>query len=50
MRKLIVAGATALLLTGSSLAYAQQSTASTHDNWRPSAADWDALTERGLPP
>jgi zinc resistance-associated protein len=47
MLKTIAAGLTMISLTCSSLAYAQNpsAAASEHEHWRPSAADFNALTE-----
>jgi hypothetical protein len=46
MRKILAASTMVLLVTASSLGYAQQQPATAaHDGWRPSAADWDALTD-----
>ena len=46
MYKTIAAGMLALLVSGSSLAYAQQSsTEAPRDSWKPSEADFEALTD-----
>src|SRR4051812_46826280 len=47
MLKGLVAGTALLVITGSSVLYAQQAPggAPVHEHWKPSAADWDAFTD-----